>query len=178
MEFIQEMLSEIEELKPSIAIDFDGVLHVDSEDHHITDQVVKGAKEAVDQLKDQFKIIIYSARIRPENNIEQGMAEIKQFLNQADIYFDDISICKPVARFYIDDRAIRFITWKDALEDINKFQKNAAGSLTHKRRDQHDMTHTEHDPSIDEPTLDDNNELEHGYDPQLVPQASLEALWT
>ena len=170
MEFITEMISEIEDLKPSIAVDFDGVLH-------IKDGIVQGAKEAIDQLKNQFKIIIYSARVCSENNIEKSMNDIKQFLNQSDIYFDEISICKPVAQFYIDDRAIRFINWKDTLEQITT-QKNAAGPLTRKRRDQHDMTHTNHDPSIDEPTFDNNNEGEHGYDPQLVPQASLEGLWS
>ena len=174
MEFITDMVSEIESFKPSIAIDFDGVLHIDSHDHSITNQVIEGAKESIDKLKDQFKIIIYSARIRPEYDINKGISDIEQFLNQADIYYDEISICKPVAQYYIDDRAIRFINWFDALYQINNIQKNAAGPLTRKRRDQHDMTHTNHDPAIDEQTLDNNNP----QDDEFTQQATLEALWT
>ena len=168
MEFITDTLTMIEEYKPSIAIDFDGVIHInDNIDHSISGKVIPGAKEAIDQLKDKFKIVIYSARIRPDFGIEQGINDITEFLNNNNIYYDEIAICKPVAKYYIDDRAIRFVNWDDALQQVQTV-KQAAGPVTRKRRDLHEMTHTQHDPSIDEQTLDNNNPEESSY----------ESLWT
>jgi hypothetical protein len=157
MDFVTDTLTTTDdEYKSTIAIDFDGVIHInDLIDHSISGKIIPGVKEAIDQLKINYKIVIYSARIRPDFGIEKGISEITKFLNDNDIYFDDISICKPVARFYIDDRAIRFVNWDDALQQVQTL-KQAAGPLTRKRRDQHESTHTQHDPAIDEPTLQNN----------------------
>ena len=180
MEFVTDITAATDDAyKKTIAVDFDGVLHKNtSDDYSISNTAIEGAKQAIDQLKDQYKIIIYSARVSLDFGIDKGMEDIKEFLNSQDIYYDEIAICKPVALYYIDDRAIHFTNWQDTLNQIQN-NKQAAGPLTRRRRDQHDMTHTNHDPSIDEPTFDDSTVPEHGYDPQNIPESNpdLEGLW-
>jgi hypothetical protein len=163
MEFVTDITALNEEYKPTVAIDFDGVIHVnENKDHSITNKTISGAKEAIDKLKEKYKIVIFSARVRSEFGINKGIKDISGFLDNNDIHYDDISICKPVAEYYIDDRAIHFTDWDDTLQQI--FTKQAAGPLTRRRRDQHNFTHTNHDPSIDEQTLNNNYPEEYRPD--------------
>ena len=36
----------------------------------------------------------------------------------------DVAICKPVADYYIDDRAVRFTSWSSVLSEIKEREKN------------------------------------------------------
>ena len=163
MEFITEINASNEDYKPTIAIDFDGVLHLDiNKDHSISGKVISGAKQAIDKLKEKYKIVIFSARVSSEFNINKGIKDISEFLDSQHIHYDDISICKPVAEYYIDDRAVHFSTWDDTLHQLELRQ--AAGPLTRRRRDSLDATHTNHDPSIDEQTFYNNYPEEYRPD--------------
>lgn len=92
----------------TIAIDFDGVIH-DSykgwSNGEIYGDLIPGAKETIEELKKKgYEPIVFTAR----TNLEP----VKGWLREKKL---DIRVTnkKPPAMCYIDDRAIRFINWKD-----------------------------------------------------------------
>jgi len=102
------------EEQKTICIDFDGVLHpYDSwNDGKLNPNPLSGAKEAIDKLKNKFKIVIYTTRAsasshNPTERNEQ-IKNIEQWLTKHNIPFDEITGDKVGAVAYIDDRAIRF----------------------------------------------------------------------
>ena len=109
---------------PIIAVDFDGVVHKYSEgwkDDSVYDEVITGTKEAIQQLKDMgFNLVIYSTR----GNIPLQREEMEEYLNKHKIPYDLIVVGgKPYARYYVDDKAIRFKSWKQTLMEIKKYEK-------------------------------------------------------
>lgn len=108
--------------KPPIAVDFDGVIHSYSKgfnDGSIYDGPVSGVREAMSKLKEKFYVYVSSAR----GDSKEGKEAIEEYLRLNKIPFDEVSITKPPAKIYIDDRAIRFRNWTQTLEDIDKFDK-------------------------------------------------------
>lgn len=94
-----------------IAIDFDGVL-VNG------DQVIEGAREAVSLIREHGHRVIISSCNRKE--------WIEKVLTNSDIRFDHIYGAKdpkPIADSYLDDKAIRFENWLQALVDIDRYVK-------------------------------------------------------
>jgi len=127
VEFLEEVRCD---LKNTIAIDFDGVIHKNSLGFHngtIYDVPVDGTKEALEFLSKKFsKIIIFTCKSRPKRPLINGMNGTElvwQWLkkNKLDQYIFEVTVEKPVAAAYIDDKAIRFNDWKDIIEDIKKF---------------------------------------------------------
>jgi len=103
--------------KLSISIDFDGVIHKYGLGWHngsIYDKQIIGAKKAIDKLKKKYKIVISTCR--------QPIEDVEVWLKKNDIYFDLVTNNKEPARFYIDDNGIRFNSWKDTLELIEKYE--------------------------------------------------------
>ncbi len=103
--------------KRTIAIDFDNVIHDYSEgwkDGTIYDGPVVGAFQAIKKLRDKgYNIVIFTSR-----PVEQHKEILDWCIFWAiDFDFDDIPITniKPIASVFIDDRAIRFTSWKDIL---------------------------------------------------------------
>jgi len=96
--------------KPSIAIDFDGVISryemewKGQEGFGITD-----ARNYLVPLSKKYNIIIYTARRKLET--------VKAFLSSNKIPFNQL-MKKPDAIAYVDDRAVEFINWKKAIKDI------------------------------------------------------------
>lgn len=94
--------------KPTLCFDFDGVIHSYKSgwrgDSIIPDPPVDGMREAINTLKSQYKIVINSARCKSP----EGYDAIKRWLDKNDIYYDEVSMIKPQAMCYIDDRAICF----------------------------------------------------------------------
>lgn len=115
------------------AVDFDGVIHKYSLGWHggrIYDVPCDGAKEAMEGLKKAgFKIIIHTARIRPNEDplevspppSEVQLSAVSVWLEKYNIPYDEIwtESGKPVAHIYIDDRAIRHSVWADTIDQIN-----------------------------------------------------------
>jgi len=113
-------------------IDLDETIHKYSkgfQDGSIYDEPFKGAREAINWLKDQgFQIVIFTTRASKENALEMGydvekqIKNVETWLNDNDIYFDRITAEKLAADFYIDDRAvfIRDGNWKDVMNTIKK----------------------------------------------------------
>lgn len=97
-------------LLPRICVDFDHTLV-----HH--DKPIPGAKEAMQTLRDRgYVIIIYSC-----NNRDW----IERVLRNNEIPYDYIydsarDIGKPIATWYVDDRAVGFRgDWNTVLEEID-----------------------------------------------------------
>ena len=74
---------------------------------------IPGAKETLDKLKARgHTIIIYSAR--SWNEYEMTI----NWLEENKIPFDQLIMGKPIGDYWIDDRAIRYTSWKDILNQI------------------------------------------------------------
>lgn len=110
----------------TICIDFDGVIHKYSKGWHdgsIYDEPVEGTAEFINNLRDDgWEIIIYSTRSNPVVNKDAAhqVREMHMWMQNNGIYFDEISMFKPHAQIYLDDRAIRFTNWNKAYERITK----------------------------------------------------------
>ena len=110
-----------------LAIDFDGVIHKSSKsfyDGTIYDDPVDGVEEALKQLSRDYTLIIYTCKANPERpliNSKTGTELIWDWLRkyELDSYIDDIVYGKPNAKYYIDDKAIKFINWNQVIGEIN-----------------------------------------------------------
>ncbi len=98
--------------KPTIAIDFDGVIHQGP--HGMPGEVegepIEGTQEALSALHDQYHTVILTAR--------QDFPAIRSWLEKNDMSdsIDDVTNVKPNAIAYIDDRGIHFTNWPDTLK--------------------------------------------------------------
>lgn len=115
----------------TIAIDLDGVIFKYDEWRGIDyfGEPVDGARLALEELKQQgFEIIIYTTRTNPGVNPGYTKfmlaAKVEKALRQHDIPFDKIELGgKPIAKYYIDDRAIRFNgIWEETLFQIKDLE--------------------------------------------------------
>lgn len=110
-----------------IAVDFDGVIHQYSKgwyDSTIYDPPMPGTKEGLDLLKSLgVRIIIFSVRATEMSQFEDLQprasqeVEIAEWMNRYNLPYDEIwtKTAKPFAHIYLDDRAVRFETWPNAL---------------------------------------------------------------
>ena len=115
------------ENEKQIAIDFDGVIHANSKgffDGTIYDEPVPGSAAALQYLHDLgYVLIIFTAKAKPNRpliNNMTGIELIKEWLHKYDMlrYVSDITAEKPRAKFYIDDKAIKFTNWLDVLNIV------------------------------------------------------------
>lgn len=104
---------------PTIAIDFDGVIHAYRAgwlDGTIYDPPIDGAAEAMAKLQERgYNLVIYTTRAESQTD----KAAIYQWLKQHRFKnVDDIEITdrKPPAIAYIDDHAVRFTNWPDMVK--------------------------------------------------------------
>lgn len=111
----------------TIGIDFDGPIHKNSKgyfDGTIYDKPTKGVESAFKQLKKMgFYLIVYSTKTRPDRIFADGRTgtdHIRMWLEKNNLikYIKSISCYKPPAKYYIDDNAIYFLTWKKTLKII------------------------------------------------------------
>ena len=132
-------VDETEEMDPSfqdkkrIMIDFDGVIHSYNngwQNGKLYGDVIEGAKEAIDYLKENgFEIVIFTTRASKNHNIkptsDELIADVGDWLKTNNIYFDRITSEKLGAIAYIDDRAIRFENnWNDIIKKINTLEES------------------------------------------------------
>jgi|TARA_B100001093_G_scaffold374893_1_gene359880 hypothetical protein len=110
----------------NLAIDFDGVIHTFDKGFHdgtCYGKPIKGSLEAIKKLSKNFKIIIFSSKVkrdRPLINGKTGMQLVKKWLKKYKVikYIAEITCEKPRAKYYIDDKAIEFISWSKTLKKI------------------------------------------------------------
>ena len=117
-------------MKPTLCIDFDGTLHKYSEgwkDGSIYDEPIDGSKEFVDSVRNDFNIVIFTARMINSKNPKNTKKKIIEWLDKHKIHYDDITGYKISAIAYIDDRAIEFKgDWdivKDKVENMDESTK-------------------------------------------------------
>ena len=114
-----------------LAIDFDGVIHKSSKsfyDGTIYDEPVDGVEEALKQLSKDYTLIIYTCKANPDRplvNDKTGIELIWEWLEKYDFakYISEITHGKPNAKYYIDDKGIKFISWNQTIEEVYE-QKN------------------------------------------------------
>lgn len=112
-----------------VAIDFDGVIHsfeLGFHDGTIYGTPIKGSIEAVKKIAEKYTVVIYTAKAkkdRPLVNGKTGVELVWEWLEKYDLakYISDITAEKPRCICYIDDKAIQFVNWNQALNDLSKF---------------------------------------------------------
>ena len=110
----------IEEDKNTIAVDFDGVIHKNSKgfsDGTVYDEPVEGVKEGLEYLSKSYKLVIYSCKASNDRQLVNGKTGSELIYDwlvkyKLDSYIHDIVYEKPNAKYYIDDKAIRFLNWQ------------------------------------------------------------------
>lgn len=113
----------------TIAIDFDGVIHSFELGYHdgtIYGTPLPGSLENIKRLSNKFKIVIYTAKAKPDRpliNGKTGVELVWEWLKKYNIdsYISEITSEKPRAICYIDDKAIRFIDWNQTIEELKSF---------------------------------------------------------
>ena len=75
-----------------------------------------------------FKIVINTTRVNPAVNTEEPLPVLKEIVHRAlereRLPFDAIETAgKPIALYYVDDRAIRFQDWEQTLKQVVIFEK-------------------------------------------------------
>ena len=109
-----------------IGIDFDGVIHKNSKgffDGTVYDEPIKGSLEALKRISKKYDIIIFTAKAKKDRgkiNGKTGTEMVWEWLKKykMDSYVKDVTSEKPRAVAYIDDKAIRFDTWENVLNEI------------------------------------------------------------
>jgi hypothetical protein len=113
----------------TIAIDFDGVIHSFEFGFHdgtIYGTPLPGSLESIKKIAEKYKIVIYTAKAkkdRPLINGKTGTELVWEWLKkyEIDTLIADVTAEKPRAVCYIDDKAIQFINWNQALNDLSTF---------------------------------------------------------
>lgn len=117
--------------KINVGIDFDGVIHKCSKgfyDGTIYDDPVDGAAEALEYLSSKYTVIIYTCKARSDRgfvNGKSGTELIWEWLQKHDLarFISKVTAEKPRARFYVDDKAYRFTSWENILQQEQKEKK-------------------------------------------------------
>lgn len=95
-------------MKRTVVLDFDGVIHSYTSKWKgvavIPDPPVAGIKEAIQDIRKQYRVVVASTRCFQEGGIEAVTA----WLDRHAIVVDDVVAHKPPATVYVDDRAINF----------------------------------------------------------------------
>lgn len=103
--------------KPTIMIDFDGVLNnYKYYDKNNLPEIKDGAIEFIKQLDKKYALVIFTTREK-----YQTKKWLKE--NKIDKYFKDITSVKYPATIYLDDRAIQFNgDYEKTLQEIKYFK--------------------------------------------------------
>jgi len=109
-----------------VAIDFDGVLHDAYQgwgNGTCYGNPLPGAIDAIKELSKKYKIIIFTAKAKPDRplvNGKTGTELVQEWFKKYNIldYISGITSEKPRAELYIDDNGYRFENWNDTLKFI------------------------------------------------------------
>ncbi len=122
--------------KPTVAIDLDGVIfeYRDWKGLQHFGKPIKDVKKALKMLRRMgFKIVIFTCRANPalqDEPLPQLELYIRKALEGAEIPFDEIAMTgKPFAEYYVDNHAVRFNDWSDALMKITALEKHRANKF-------------------------------------------------
>lgn len=115
-----------EEFK-NLAIDFDGVIHNNDLGFHdgtCYGEIIDGAYESLELLAKNFRLVIFTAKAKPSRPLIKGKTGVElvwEWLEAKNIakFIQEVTSEKPRAVAYVDDKAIRFNSWKEVLEEIS-----------------------------------------------------------
>jgi uncharacterized protein (DUF1786 family) len=94
-----------------LAIDFDDTIY-----NH--GQPMSGVAYALQELLDRgYRLVIHTLRARTSS----GKAYVVEWMDRYDLPYHEVTAIKPDAILYIDNRALRFTTWTDALQAIDLY---------------------------------------------------------
>ncbi len=119
----------MDELEPTIAVDFDKTICDDSIDYPGFGKLIKGTNESLQKLKDMgYRIKIYTCRLNGQAEVKGSFSsqhlELIDWLQENKVPYDDIAIPsegKIFAEFYIDDKGIRFQdNWEEVVSFVEK----------------------------------------------------------
>ena len=114
------------QVNTTIAVDFDGVIHKNSKGFHdgtVYDEPLEGSIEALKNLSKEYTLVIFTCKAnsqRPLINGKTGIELIWEWLVKYNIaeYISEVTDIKPRAKFYIDDKGIKFENWEQTLNDM------------------------------------------------------------
>lgn len=124
---LEEFISQVRDQEQfNISVDFDGVIH----DHKgvgdgtVSGDMIPGAREALEQLSKNYRIIVFTAKAKPDRPLvggKNGTELVWEWLEKHDVsrFVNSITSEKPRAVCYIDDKAIRFVNWSQTLADLS-----------------------------------------------------------
>jgi hypothetical protein len=112
----------------NVAIDFDGVIHNFDKgwnDGTCYGKPIEGSIEAIKKLSKKFRVIIFTAKCKPDRPFVNGKSGYQLVLDwlikyDLDKYVDEITCEKPRAQLYIDDKGYYFESWEKTLKDIDE----------------------------------------------------------
>lgn len=105
--------------RPTVALDFDGVLRASMLDDADTDGWVEGASEALRRLSDTYRVIVFSCRCLTPGGAEDVWDWLRE--RGADELVHAVTARKPDAVVYVDDKAVRFRgDWHETLETVHR----------------------------------------------------------
>ena len=101
---------------PTLAVDFDGVIHAHSngwQDGALYDDPSPGTRDALIQLHKHYRLVVFTAR--------HNLSDVRDWLRAHGMnhLISDVTNLKPAAVAYLDDRAVRFTDWPQALRDLS-----------------------------------------------------------
>lgn len=102
-----------------IALDFDGTIHNPTNvlKGYKMGQPIPGSAQAIRHLREQgHEIIIFPTWA----DNQQRRQAIVDWLTYFQIPFDDITSVKPDVDFYVDNNAVRFESWAQTLDFIER----------------------------------------------------------
>ena len=115
----------------NLAIDFDGVIHSSDKGYHdgtCYGEIILGAEDSIKELSKKYNIIIFTAKVKPNRPIvngKTGLQLVQEWLTEKGLidYIDEITSEKPRAKFYIDDKGIRFTSWEQTMNDLKNLDE-------------------------------------------------------
>ena len=118
--------------KVNVGIDFDGVIHKCSRGYYdgtVYDEPVDGAFEALKSLSRDHVVIVYTCKAKPDRGLVNGKTGTElvwEWLENHNMaqFVSKVTAEKPRAKFYIDDKAIKFNNWSETLLEVGLLTKS------------------------------------------------------
>lgn len=112
----------------NLSIDFDGVIHDDYlgyNDGTCYGLPIPGSLEAVRELSKNYRIVIFTAKAKPDRPLVNGKTGSELVWDWLRAYsIDDcvqeVTSEKPRSFLYIDDNGYRFENWNDTLQYVKE----------------------------------------------------------
>jgi len=103
----------------TVVLDFDGVVHSYASGWKgydvIPDPPTNGAKEAIEEMRKNYQVVIVSSRC----GYPMGLEAIWRWLDRYGIAVDGVSAFKPACVVVVDDRGLRFDgKWDEVLAGL------------------------------------------------------------